>query len=410
MPRKTAMNGLLIGAIGVGAGVICTPAFLAPAPQSHGSDHRIVSTAPQVVGRSAAGKTPSKVKPANGFWRKASPEAESNSLGFFARTAAAAVCAFVASSVNRRKQQQRTSSVAMHWHASACGTPRQKVLRNLDRYGGVPGWSRKPLIKRRLIRPWRKRVTKRKSEWAMGKTEVQRVRFHYNMQAKMMHGIMRKSWRRGAGDPMETFMQSLESRIDNTCWRLGLTPTIPAARQFVGEGHLQYRRDYEATPGGKVSKWRTCSIPSMKLRVGDHIRVKPRKSSEGLVKKTLDEDGPCVKPSHIQWDADKLKGQYLDTCDVDELGMQVDEDMILRHFTGRFGLRKKHLRYHEGSNQLITKAYNGGRPRPTPENKINMKLGKGLHRKGKQSPPSLWGRRGKRPLNNPWENGNKIRV
>lgn len=283
-------------------------------------------------------------------------------------------------------------------------------MRRLDRYGGVPAWSRKPLLKRRLVRPWRKRVTKRKSEWALQKTEVQRVRFHYNLKAKQMHGIMRGSFTRGPGDPMERFMQTLESRADNTCWRLGLAPTLPAARHFVREGHLQYRRDYEPTPGGQRSKWRTISAPATRFRVGDHIRVKPRESSRGLVKKTLDEDGPCVKPSHIQWDADKMKGQYLDTCEIDELGMNVDEDMILRHFTGRFGLRKKHFRYHEGSNKLIARAYRGGRIRATPENKINMKLGKGLNRNGKRCPPCLWGRRGRKPLNDPWESGRKVRA
>lgn len=266
------------------------------------------------------------------------------------------------------------------------------------------------MLKRRLVRPWRKRVTKRKSEWALRKTEVQRVRFHYNIKAKQMHGIMRGSFTRGAGDPMERFMKTLESRIDNTCWRLGLVPTLPAARSFVREGHLEYRRDYEKTPGGKKSKWRTCNVPAMRLRVGDHIRVKKRETSRGIVKRTLDEDGPCVKPSHIQWDADKMVGQYLDTCEIDELGLNVDEDMILRHFTARFsGLRQKHFRYHEGSNKLIGVAYRAGRTRATPENKINMKLGKGLNRNGKRCPPSLWGRKGRRPLNDPWETVNQKR-
>jgi len=411
MAGRTSLNGVLIPLISTGiVAVICTPAFLAaPAPTSNGSRNHVVLTNLELVGRSAAGKAPSKVKPASGSWRKASSDVDSNGLGFLARTTVAAVCAFVASAANRRKQQQRTSSVAMRWYPSACGEPRQKVLRRLDRYGGIPAWSRKPLLKRRLVRPWRKRTTPRLSEWGHCKYETQRVRFHYNIKNKQMEGYMRKAFTRGVGDPMETFMKQLESRMDNTVWRLGLAPTMPAARHFVREGHMQYRRDYDPEMKRR-SKWRTISIPSMRLRVGDHIRVKPRKSSYGVVDKVMEEDGPVVKPGHLEWDVDKKKGRYLDTCDVNELGLKVSEDEIYRMYTGTRGLRKKHFRYFEGSNEVIPVAYNGGRIRPTPENIINMKRGKGLYKQGRRCPPSLWGRRGKTPLNNPWETGKLVRA
>merc|ERR1712107_862735 len=159
---------------------------------------------------------------------------------------------------------------------------------------------------------------------------------------------------------------------------------MAAARWFVRAGHMQYRRDYKEEEGGKRSKWRTIIAPAMRLRLGDHIRVKRRKSSLGLVAKILEEDGPVVRPSHIQWDPDKSKGQYLDTCDVNELGLAVDESMILKLYTGTRGLRKKHFRYFEGSNKLIPVAYRGGRIRETPENMINMKRGKGLHKQGRR--------------------------
>ena len=40
------------------------------------------------------------------------------------------------------------------------------------------------------------------------------------------------------GSTGEALLQLLEMRLDNIVFRLGMAPTIPAARQLVNHGHI----------------------------------------------------------------------------------------------------------------------------------------------------------------------------
>ena len=44
--------------------------------------------------------------------------------------------------------------------------------------------------------------------------------------------------RRIKGSTGEALLQLLEMRLDNIVFRLGMAPTIPAARQLVSHGHI----------------------------------------------------------------------------------------------------------------------------------------------------------------------------
>merc|ERR1712086_3430 len=105
-------------------------------------------------------------------------------------------------------------------------------------------------------------------------------------------------------------------------------------------------------------------------------------------------------PDHLKWDTETLEGEYLDICDANDLGIDVEEKYIVMWYSGQRGLKRKHTRYFEGTDKVITKRYNGGRTRPTPENILNIKRGIGLNCRGRARPPCLWGRR--KPLNSPY--------
>mmetsp|Transcript_9713 Transcript_9713/g.19436 ORF Transcript_9713/g.19436 Transcript_9713/m.19436 type:complete len:104 (-) Transcript_9713:105-416(-) len=103
-----------------------------------------------------------------------------------------------------------------------------------------------------------------------------------------------------------------------------------------------------------------------------------------------------------------MEGEYLAPCDWQDFGLHVDYKYIILCYSGQMGLRRRHIRYFEGSRTVIKKSYNGGRTRPTPENILNMKRGIGLNKRGRARPPCLWGRR--RPLNNAYEVGRKNKM
>jgi len=218
-----------------------------------------------------------------------------------------------------------------------------------------------------------------------------------------------RAFAEGRKHPIDTLMQILESRIDNYVWRVGLAPTMAAARWMVRENHIQIRhaktqRDY------KDPEWVTTNIPSTLLMLGDEIRVRPKPKSIGLAKKHQDEDGEVDVPPHLEWDREALVGRYNDVCDSNEVGINVCEDFLLYKFLGPEGVRQRHIRFFEGTTTPIPKSYNGGRIRPTPENILNMKRGLGLRKRGIARPPCLWGKKGGHMLNDPYEYASKIKV
>eukprot|EP00437_Effrenium_voratum_P055671 CAMPEP_0181517854 /NCGR_PEP_ID=MMETSP1110-20121109/64934_1 /TAXON_ID=174948 /ORGANISM="Symbiodinium sp., Strain CCMP421" /LENGTH=385 /DNA_ID=CAMNT_0023648175 /DNA_START=127 /DNA_END=1284 /DNA_ORIENTATION=- len=332
------------------------------------------------------------------------PSSTSGDLGLFCRVSAVAVCALVAAVAEKRP---RAEKVVAHIFPTRCMS-RQKTMRRLEPFGEMPAWSRKPLLRKKLKQPWRKRPTRPLSQWGRQLYERSRVRCHYNINVRQLTKYVLRAFKEGRKYPIDHLMAILESRIDNFCWRVGIAPTMAAARWMVRENHIQIKSPRKESDY-KDPVWVTTNVPSTLLKVGDEIRVRPKKKSQALAKRNQDEDGEVDVPDHLVWDREQLIGSYNDVCDGGDVGIKVNEDFLLLKFLGPQGVRQRHIRWFEGTTIPIEKHYNGGRIRPTPENILNMKKGNGLNVRGSKRPPCLWGRK-RNPLNNPWEFGSKVKV
>ena len=79
-----------------------------------------------------------------------------------------------------------------------------------------------------------------------------------------------KEAKRIKGATGNVLLQLLEMRLDNIVFRLGMAPTVAAARQLVGHKHILINN--------------ACvSIPSYQCQPGDILTVKDSKSSRDLV-------------------------------------------------------------------------------------------------------------------------------
>lgn len=243
---------------------------------------------------------------------------------------------------------------------------------------------------------WLTRPPPKPTAWGRRLLEKQRIRFHYNVAEKTMKTYMTRAFEKGIEYPVDNLLQQLESRLDNFVWRVGLQTSMAAARCFVKHGHMEVQTEDKP--------WRAVNIGSMRLKPGDKVRVRREADWPNSTKHARfwqEKEGPVDIPAHIEWDAEAQEGAYLDICDRHDFGLHVEERHILLFYSGqRSTIRRTHIRYFEGTDIPITKSYNGGRIRPTPENLINMERGVGLRRFGRRCPPCLWGRR--RPLNSPY--------
>ncbi|CAE7348195.1 rps4 [Symbiodinium natans] len=331
----------------------------------------------------------------------------SSSFSMLGRASAAALCALVATVAGRRSHQRAEKVVVRIFPTRV--RSRQKTMRRLEPFGEMPAWSRKPLLRKRLKQPWRKRPSPKLSMKGRYWIERSRVSCHYNVKISQLTKYVLRAFKEGRKHPIDTLMQILESRLDNFVWRVGLAPTMAAARWMVRENHIQIRHARKEDDW-RAPRWVTTNVPSTLLMLGDQIRVRPKKSSQGLAKKHQEEDGEVDVPDHLEWDREALYGRYNDVCDSNQLGMNVCEDFLLYKFLGPTGVRQRHIRWFEGTTIPIPKIYNGGRIRPTPENILNMKKGAGMRKRGRTRPPSLWGMKGGKQRNDPWEYGSKVKV
>lgn len=193
--------------------------------------------------------------------------------------------------------------------------PRLRVVRRL---GELPGLTRKSA--RRSYPPGQHgQNRKKRSEYAVRLEEKQKLRFNYGLTEKQLLRYVRRA-RRVTGSTGQVLLQLLEMRLDNTVFRMGIAPTIPAARQLVNHGHI--------TVNGRV-----VDIASYQCRPGDAIKVRDREASRKLVEANLQYPGLANLPSHLEFDKNKLEGKVNGLVEREWVALQVNELLVVEYYS-----------------------------------------------------------------------------
>ncbi|GAX43594.1 ribosomal protein S4 [Tolypothrix sp. NIES-4075] len=193
--------------------------------------------------------------------------------------------------------------------------PRLRITRRL---GDLPGLSRKSA--RRAYPPGQHgQNRKKRSEYAIRLEEKQKLRFNYGLTEKQLLRYVRKA-RRVTGSTGQVLLQLLEMRLDNTVFRMGMAPTIPAARQLVNHGHV--------TVNG-----RPVNIASYQCRPGEEIAVRNRENSRKLVEANLQYPGLANLPNHLEFDKNKMQGKVNGVIEREWVALQVNELLVVEYYS-----------------------------------------------------------------------------
>jgi small subunit ribosomal protein S4 len=193
--------------------------------------------------------------------------------------------------------------------------PRLRIVRRL---GELPGLTRKSA--RRAYPPGQHgQNRKKRSEYAIRLEEKQKLRMNYGLTEKQMLRYVRKA-RRVSGSTGQVLLQLLEMRLDNTVFRMGMAPTIPAARQLVNHGHV--------TVNG-----RPVNIASYQCRPGEEVAVRNREASKKLVEANLQYPGLANLPSHLEFDKTKLSGKVNSVIEREWVALQVNELLVVEYYS-----------------------------------------------------------------------------
>lgn len=131
------------------------------------------------------------------------------------------------------------------------------------------------------------------SEYGKQLIEKQKLKYTYGLRERQFRVTFKRALRH-KGITGDNLMIMLESRLDNTVFRMGMAPTRDAARQLILHGHL------------KVNN-RRVNIVSFQITQNDTVTVKESTRSRSLVQRYVDENISAEIPEWVSVDRDNLK-------------------------------------------------------------------------------------------------------
>lgn len=164
----------------------------------------------------------------------------------------------------------------------------------------------------------------KQSLYATQLREKQKVRRTYGLMEKQFARLMTEADRASAHGvlPGELLLQFLEQRLDNAVYRAGFATSRRAARQLVGHGHF-------------LLNGRRVDIPSIRLKAGDELVVRPKSTTSGYFKEIDDVVKNSVQGplSWLKSDVKKLKIDITGLPKREEAEAEINEQLIVEYYS-----------------------------------------------------------------------------
>ena len=181
-------------------------------------------------------------------------------------------------------------------------------------------YTNKCSVAKRVYAPGQHGQQKKKlSEYGIQLREKQKVRRFYGI----LEGQFRKYFEMAAskkGITGENLLQTLELRLDNAVYRLGLATSRPESRQLVKHSHFTVN-------GQKVD------IPSYLLKVGDVIAVREKSRTSPKIKAINEITGSKVVPKWLEFDAENLTGKVVSMPSREDIDLPIREHLIVELYS-----------------------------------------------------------------------------
>jgi small subunit ribosomal protein S4 len=163
------------------------------------------------------------------------------------------------------------------------------------------------------------RKRKAGSDYARQLAEKQKAKYTYGVLERQFRKIFHEAARRH-GVTGEVLLQLLEARLDNTVFRLGISPTRRGARQLVGHRHI--------TVNGNL-----VNIPSYVVKPGDVIAVRKRSSALEVITMHATGKSSARNFGWLEWNPDKMQGVFLAYPQRDQIPEKINEQLIVELYS-----------------------------------------------------------------------------
>jgi len=164
----------------------------------------------------------------------------------------------------------------------------------------------------------------KQSLYATQLREKQKVRRTYGLLEKQFARLMTEADRASEHGvlPGELLLQFLERRMDNAVYRAGFATSRRAARQLVGHGHF-------------MLNGRRVDIPSIRLKVGDVITIRPKSAKSGYFSEIDNVTNNSVQGplSWLKSDAKKISIDITGLPKREEAEQDINEQLIVEYYS-----------------------------------------------------------------------------
>lgn len=163
--------------------------------------------------------------------------------------------------------------------------------------------------------PNRKR--KAPGEYAIQLKEKQKAKYTYGLLERQFRNTFEEAARM-KGVTGENLIKLLESRLDNTVYRLGIAPSRPAARQLVAHKHV--------TVNGVI-----VNIPSYRLKAGDVVGLKEKSAGNASLVEKIKGKNP--KFNWIEWNEAEKTGTFIAMPERESVPENIKEQLIVELYS-----------------------------------------------------------------------------
>ena len=151
--------------------------------------------------------------------------------------------------------------------------------------------------------------------------EKQKVRRLYGLLEKQFARLMKEA-ARAEGLTGENLLQFLERRADNVIYRAGFATTRRQSRQLVSHGHF-------------LLNGRRIDIPSIRLKAGDVLEVRPKSKQSAYFKDlgNITANSTVDSLSWLKADAKKMKIEITNLPKREEAEPGINEQLIVEYYS-----------------------------------------------------------------------------
>ena len=157
------------------------------------------------------------------------------------------------------------------------------------------------------------------SNYGVQLREKQRIKYMYGLLEKQFRNYYKKAQSK-TGPTGHNLLIMLESRLDNTIFRLGLASTRRAARQLVSHKHFLVNN-------------RCVNIPSFQLKPDDIINVRDKSKKMDLFQDSLRKVQGDNPMPWLEIDKAQLKGKFISIPDREEITEPLNEQLIVELYS-----------------------------------------------------------------------------